>query len=350
MNDITSMDDFPDPEYLFTNREFKSIAIKPPDFDPGSWCGAGKIIYDEKREEYLLTNRPRSAKNDVRGFAAEIYGSKDGINNFNIITSLSKEEVQKVSGIDTYSIEGTQLLRDPTTQKWHFYLSIDTGKDFVWGGLVWQTLLLIADNLMGPWESKGLVLKNELDFERNQARDSSIDIIEGKYYCIYKGKDLKGTRRPGFATSDDGINWNKHGALTVDGEEHKAFLSGSIFPSSNGLIFIGMEMLDKPDPKVAELHETYDKFAVKHGGSMTQYCVYRIDIDSNNLETLFTAEWDPSSEYEFKAHPLLGYSSSLYEPDKNRFLFYVEAIDGRYTKKTGLNNCVEIVEVYETKI
>ena len=59
-------------------------------------------------------------------------------------------------------------------------------------------------------------------------------------------------------------------------------------------------------------------------------------------------ESEPLSEYEHKDHPLLGYSSSLYEPEKQRFLMYVEILDGEYTKQVGLNETVERVLVYES--
>src|SRR6056297_3562403 len=180
---------FVPPQYVYSNRKFKGVAVNPPNFIPGSWCGAGKAIYDSIRDEYILTSRPRESKNNRRGFAAEIYISQDGLTNFTLNASLSKEKVAELAGMEVASIEGTQLLRDPLTKKWHFYLSIDVGKEFVWGGMIWQTLLLTSSKLCGPWISKGVVLKNDREYDAHQARDGSIDIIDGRYFCIYKAKD-----------------------------------------------------------------------------------------------------------------------------------------------------------------
>ena len=70
---------------------------------------------------------------DVRGYAAEIYRFKDA-ERFRLTCTISKEEVASKSGLKIHSIEGNQLLKDPLTGKWHFYLSGDIGKEFVWGG------------------------------------------------------------------------------------------------------------------------------------------------------------------------------------------------------------------------
>lgn len=338
---------FPPPQFIFKNREFKGVAIDPPDFVPGSWCGAGKAIYDNQRDEYLLTSRPRLSKNNVRGFAAEIYASKDGISNFELVTRLTKEKVIEISGIENHSIEGTQLLRDPMTNKWYFYLSIDIGKDFVWGGLRWETILLTADTLNGPWKSEGVVLKNGDSYDAHQARDSSIDIIDGRYYSIYKAKDKENKRRPALATSTDGINWKKHGALKIDGKDELAFLSGSLFHGTTGIIFLGAEMIEQKDPKV--VHEDADKHAVRHGSSMVHFCAYNVEVKNLNLDPIIRTEWEPSSPYEHEAHPLLGYSTSMIDPKKDRILMYVEVVDKKHTGKMGLNETVERVLVYETK-
>ncbi len=339
---------FVPPQYVYSNRKFKGVAVNPPNFIPGSWCGAGKAIYDSIRDEYILTSRPRESKNNRRGFAAEIYISQDGLTNFTLNASLSKEKVAELAGMEVASIEGTQLLRDPLTKKWHFYLSIDVGKEFVWGGMIWQTLLLTSSKLCGPWISKGVVLKNDREYDAHQARDGSIDIIDGRYFCIYKAKDKESRRRPGLAISKDGISWDKPGALTIDGEVKFAFLSGSLFPGVNGPVFLGVEMLHETDEKVE--HEKADKHGVKHGSSLVRFCSYNLDYRNLNLETIFRTSWEPSSPFEHKIHPLLGYSSSLYDPKQDRILMYLEAIDGNYTKKMGLNHTVERVLVYETKL
>ena len=137
------------PQYVFANRRFKRVVLDPPDFSPGSWIGAGKAIFNRQTTEFLLTARPRKAEGKARGFAANVYRSTDG-EEFELVTSLSKEAVSQQSGLRIHSTEGTQLLRDPLSGRWHFYLSVDTGSEFVWGGLYWQTLLMTASRLQGP--------------------------------------------------------------------------------------------------------------------------------------------------------------------------------------------------------
>ncbi|MBD3352978.1 MAG: hypothetical protein GF364_15960 [Candidatus Lokiarchaeota archaeon] len=348
MTKIGHWQGFIPPQYIYRNRQFKGIAVNPPDFNPGSWCGAGKAIYDDELEAFLITSRPRSAEGDKRGFAAEIYRSKDGVSDFKLVKSISKKDVTDLSGIEIHSIEGTQLLRDPLTNRWYFYISIDIGKDFVWGGLHWETLLLSADELEGPWKSEGVVLKNGDSYDAHQARDGTIDIIDGKWYCLYKAKDKNNDRRPAFAVSKDGIKWKKLGKLTIDGKEELAFLSGKLFPGATGLIFIGTEMIEQIDPKVA--HVEADKHAVRHGSSMVNFCAYHVDLHNLNLDSIMRIPWEPLSPYEHKDHPLLGYSTSLYDPNANRILLYVEILDGEHTKKVGLNETVERVLVYQTNL
>jgi len=193
------------PQYIYSNREFKGIAVNPPNFKPGSWTGAGKVIFDPESENFILTARPRKAEGGVRGFALEIYISGDG-ENFELLKTLSKKEISSISELDIKSIEGSQILKDPLTGNWHLYMSVDTDSEFVWGGLHWQTLLLCAEDLEGPWTSKGLVLENDKSYDAKHARDSTIDIIDGTWYCLYKARDEERYLRPALATSSDGIN------------------------------------------------------------------------------------------------------------------------------------------------
>jgi len=352
------------PQYIYSNRRFKGVVVNPPNFTPGSWCGAGKAIYDPKRDEFIISSRPRMAKNDVRGFCVDVYASDDGVNNFSLVCRLTKEEITEISGIDTHSIEGNQILRDPLTGNWHFYISIDTGEEFVWGGMNWQTLLLKAPNLSGPWDSEGLVLRNDQEYDANQARNGSIDIIDGKYYCIYKADDKERQTTPGFATSIDGIHWEKKGNLTLDGKPYEngfqAFLSGTFFSGTNGPIFIGLERLhglkeekeqeerqgSSKDTEKPEM-EFADEKKVKHGSGLVNFAAYELDEENLNLKKIFTHEWIPLSPYEFKGHPLLGFSTMVEDPKKNRLLMYIEAMDPHYTEKMGLNETVERVLVYE---
>jgi hypothetical protein len=287
------------------------------------------------------------ARDNKRGYEAQIYSSEDGIN-FNLISKLTKEEVVDIAGLEAYSIEGTQLLKDPLTGLWYFYLSIDTGKDFVWGGIKWETLLLTSKNLNGPWNSEGLVLTVGDTYDVNQARDATIDIIDGRYFAIYKAKDKDSNRRPALAISRDGIEWKKHGVLKIDGQEQFAFLSGSLFPGVNGPVFLGCQMVAEIDQGVE--HEAADKHGVKHGHSLVSFCAYNLDYRNMNLETIFRAKWEPASPYEHEKHPLLGYTTTLHDPNENRILMYVESIDGHYTQKMGLTETVERVLVYDTKL
>lgn len=339
---------FPPPQYLYNIREYKGVAINPPKFIPGSWCGAGKIIYDEARDEYLLTSRPRLSENDKRGYVAEIYGSKDGIKDFELVTSITKEKLSEFCEMKIHSIEGTQLLRDPLTNKWHFYLSIDVGDEMVWGGLFWKTYLLIADKLDGNWEPYGVVIDNGETYDKRQARDSSIDIIDGRYYSLYKAKDKDNKRRPALAISNDGKQWKKLGKLTIDGKDELAFLSGSLFNGTNGILFIGTEMIEQLDPNIPA--KFADKHAVRHGSSMVNFSAYFLDVDNLNLDPIIRMPWEPLSDIEHKIHPLLGYSTSLFDAKNARFLMYVEVIDGEHTKEFGLNETVERVLVYESQL
>lgn len=336
------------PQYIFANRRFKCIVLDPPNFNPGSWIGAGKAIFDHENGQFLLTARPRKIEGKARGFAANIYGSKDG-EKFELLTSVSKEHVSEKSGLRIHSIEGTQLLKSPLTGKWHFYLSVDTGSEFVWGGLYWETLLLTASHIEGPWQSEGLVLKNDQWYDSNQARDATIDIVDGKWFCLYKAVDKARRKKPVLATSSNGISWTKHGVLTIDGMEQLAFLSGSILAGTNGPLFIGIEK-GQEDSRLAQDNVIYaDRYKIDHGGGpIPNFVAHNIDYRNMNLETIFRAQWELQSKYEHKEHPLLGYASLVYDPIKDRILMYVEAIDGTMTKTVGLNETVERVLMYET--
>jgi len=50
---------FVPPQYIFAHRRFKCVALDPPDFNPGSWIGAGKLLFDHENKKFLLTARPR---------------------------------------------------------------------------------------------------------------------------------------------------------------------------------------------------------------------------------------------------------------------------------------------------
>ncbi len=337
------------PQYIFANKRFKCVVLDPPNLEPGSWIGAGKVIFDHKRQEFLLTARPRKAEGKVRGFAACIYRSKDG-EKFEIATELSKEEIFEKSGLPIHSIEGTQLLRSSLTGDWHFYLSVDTGSEFVWGGIYWETLLLISSHIEGPWKVEGLVLKNDRSYDAAQARDATIDIIDGKWFCLYKAVAKDRQERPALATSSDGISWEKRGTLSIDGTERLRFLSGSMFAGENSPLFMGVER-EPEDSRLINNNVVYaDEHKVGHGARTVTFAAYIVDYRNLNLETIFRSRWQPQSEYEHTEYPLLGYASLVYDPLRNRMLMYIEAIDRTLTKNPGINETVERLLLYETAL
>jgi len=338
------------PQYVFGQKRFKCVVLDPPNLDPGSWIGAGKALFDPEKKEFLLTARPRKAEGGARGFGIHIYRSKDG-ESFELTTVLSKSEVCQKSGLEIHSIEGTQLLRDPWSGKWHLYASVDTGPQFVWGGLVWQTLLLTASQLKGPWQSEGIVLKNGQSYDAQQARDATIDIIDGLWFCLYKAVDEDQRERPALAISSDGYSWKKRGIFAVEGVEKLAFFSGSIFPGTNGPLFVGLET-KLEDTRLAQDQVTYaDQYKIGHGGGPpSDFVAYNIDYRNMNLEPIFSAPWKAHPKYEHEQHPLLGYASLVYDPLRHRMLTYVEAIDRALTTKIGINETVERLLLYETSL
>jgi hypothetical protein len=339
---------FVPPQRIYAKRAFKRVVLDPPDFEPGSWIGAGKAIYDPDGAQFLLTARPRRAAGNVRGYAANVYRSADG-EHFDLVTSLTKEWVSDVAGLPIHSIEGTQLLRDPLTGRWHLYLSVDAGESFIWGGLYWQTLLLTADELTGPWEAQGLVLRNDHSYDAYQARDATIDIVDGVWYCIYKAMDAERWKRPGLATSVDGIHWEKHGPLTIEGQDSFAFLSGTLFAGSGGPLFVGVERLG--DDRAPREVVYADEHRIGHGtGPAPSFVAYQLDVRGLNLMPVFRTRWLAASSYEREDQPLLGYASLVYDPLRRRLLIYVEAIDPELTRQMGLNETVERLILYETPL
>ena len=335
------------PQYVFANRRFKRVVLDPPDFNPGSWIGAGKALFNHETREFLLTARPRKAEGGVRGFAAHVYRSSDG-EEFELLASVNAKEISEQGGPKIHSIEGTQLLKDPFTGRWHLYMSVDTGSQFVWGGLYWETLLLTAPEPRGPWQVEGVVLHSDQPYDTNQARDCTIDIIDGRWLCVYRAVDSHRRIRPALATSSDGVSWSKHGIFTIDGDDRLAFLSGTLFAGTNGPLFMGLER-PQADQAVQEDEIFADEYRVGHGGGpVPNFVAYNVDYRSMNLETIFRAPWAAGSFYEHKEHPLLGYSSLVYDPLKRRLLIYVEAIERYTTDRIGLNETVERLLLYET--
>lgn len=324
----------PPAQYIYTNLRFLGVALEPPNFEPGSWCGAGKAVIDYENEAYLLTSRPRKLEGGVRGYAANVYRSKDGVS-FDRISSLTQDEVSAKSGIKVWSIEGTQLLKDPLTGRWHFYLSVDTGSAFVMFGVFWETMVFVADDLKGPWTYMGRAIRRGQGrvFDAVQARDSTIDIVDGQWLCLYKAIDLDWKMSMGLATSTDGISWEKRGQFTVDGDTgHTHFITqGTIFAGTSGPVLIGL----------TRSHRTYMQRMVY------DFTAYRVDDINTNLQTIFRAPWFARSKYEDKERPTYGnYCSLVHDPFKNRMLFYLSVIDPRPETKTDVQVCVREL-VYE---
>lgn len=339
---------FPPPQYVYSHLEFKGVVLQPPNLEPGSWHGAGKALLDHEERVFYLTGRPRKTEDDARGYAVEIHRSDDGVT-FELETRLSIEEVVELSGIRTDSIEGTQLLRDPLTGKWHLYLSVDVGAEFVWGGVFWETLLLIADDLQGPWESRGLVLRHDQPYDACQARDASIDIVDGEWIGFAKAYDYLGNQRTQLITSRDGINWAKHGPMRVDGEEQSMFYaSGTTFAGASGPIFLGVARSAPPlKAPVADILD--DDWKRDNALWHYDFVAFRIDRRGVDFETIFRAPWRARSEFELETHPLHNYCSAVHDPYDGRLLLYVEAI-GPDSKAPSLNESVERVLVFECRL
>ncbi|MCD6509074.1 MAG: hypothetical protein J7L11_01595 [Thermoprotei archaeon] len=315
------------PQYILAKRHFKKIVLNPPEEAPGSWRGAGKVLVDMDSGEFWLTTRPRKA-HPVRGYAVELYKSKNG-EDFTLVASLGKEEISSLSGLKVLSIEGQQLLRDPTTGKYHLYLAVDNESPPLSG---WDTLLLVSDDPAGPWEAYGLVIRRDMYYDMFEARDATIDIVDGMYMALYKAND--GTKvNMALAISSDGIRWRKLGVLKLNGLPQPRFflLCGKILAGSLGPVFMGFENL-----------------AVVRGAAVTNtFSAYVIDHRGLNLELIFRGEWKPLSPYERQDYPIHSYIDIAYDPFKERLLLYVEAIDPR---DIGLNQEIDRVLLYEVPL
>lgn len=339
---------FPPPQFVYANMEFRGVVLEPPNTEPGSWIGGGKAILDLQERVFYLTARPRKMEGDVRGYAVEIHRSGDGIT-FELLHRIPIEEVISLSGVHTTSIEGNQLLQDPLTGKWHLYLSVDTGTEFIWGGVFWETLLLTADRLEGPWESRGLIIRHDRPYDACQSRDWSIDIVDGEWIGFGKAYDYDGNQRTQMITSSDGVHWTKHGPVSVDGEEQwMLYASGTTFPGAAGPVFLGVARsaprLPQPVPDVMD-----DDWKRDNDLWHYDFVGFRVDRRRVNLETIFRAPWVARSPFELEAHPLHNYCSVVHDPFENRLLLYVEAI-GPDSRRPSLNDSVERVLVYECRL
>jgi hypothetical protein len=328
------------PQAIFNRRKFKGVLINPPNFEPGSWCGAGKLWIDEENEEYWLTSRPREGE-IKRGYAVEIYRSRNG-ENYSLVSRITKEELSKISGVKIQSIENQQLLRDPLTDRYFLYLSVDVTEENIAGKVdevyesKWETYLMTADDPSGPWTGGGFVLRGDQEYDSGEARDCTIDVIDGRYIALYKArKDGTKIVHTALAFSSNGKKWVKLGTLKVNNKPQPEYflLNGSILAGCSGPIFLGAETTD-----------------VVKGAALTKdFAVYTIDYRRLNLEPIFVTRWLPGSRYEHKEYPIHTYSNVVYDSTKHRWLTWIEAVDPAYSKELGLNLQVDRVLLYVTE-
>lgn len=326
------------PQAVYSRKKFRKIILNPPNFSPGSWCGAGKMWIDKENGEYWFTSRPREG-GIKRGFAVEIYKSNDG-ENFHLVNSIPKEELSMMIKKEVQSIENQQLLKDPLTNRYHLYLSLDVSDKNVAGDerriyeSKWETFLLTSDDPAGPWSPEGFVLKGDMEYDSGEARDSTIDIIDGYYFCLYKARRIgSDVVKTALALSVDGKRWRKLGVLKVDGKEQPNYflLNGSILAGVTGPIFFGTETVN-----------------VINGVALTKKFVgYHLDYKNVNLEPLFSSTWTPGSCFEHKEFPIHTYCQVIFDTLKeDRWLIWIEAVDPTYSRDLCLNSIVDRVLLY----
>ena len=312
------------PQWIYANRKYLKVVLEPPKFEPGSWRGAGNCVADATGQFWLVT-RPRTKES--RGYAFEIHSSENG-EDLSLRFSMTKEILSDELGRRVLSIEGQQLLRDPLTGRYHLYLSVDIDR-------VWQTALLSSEDPCGPWKSEGIVIGCDQAYDSREARDAVIDVIEGKYFALYKASD--GQRiNEALAASSDGKGWKKMGLLELDGSPQPPFhfLYGRTVASSLGPMFVGFESAE----------------VVRGAAVSRRFVSYILDYRSTNLETLFITNWEPLSPFERRDYPVHSYSDLVYDQERDRILLFIEAIDLEHSQDVGLNNEVDRVLLYEVPL
>ncbi|MEM3479321.1 MAG: hypothetical protein QW702_06170 [Candidatus Bathyarchaeia archaeon] len=313
------------PQAIFSRRKFRKVLLNPPKFEPGHWCGAGKLWFDPWDEEFWLTSRPRAGA-ELRGYALEIYRSQDG-ENYSLAWCISKEEISSICGQTVKSIEGTQILRDPLTGRYMLYISVDVSERR------WETYLMSADDPSGPWVGEGFVLRRDAEYDSAEARDPTIDIVDGRYICLYKARAAgANVVHTALALSRDGRNWVKLGVPTVNGvkQQNYLLLYGSILAGCMGPVFIG----------------TVTREVINDAALTDTFAAYTIDHRGMNLETIFEAKWKPGSIYEHPVYPIHTYAGVAYDYAKNRWLMWIEAVDPTASKELGLNLEVDRLLLY----
>jgi len=329
------------PQWIFNRRRFKKVLLNPPDFEPGSWCGAGKLWIDIDSEEYWLTSRPRKGA-DLRGYAVEIYRSNDG-ENYSLVTWITKEELSDIIGEKVQSIENQQLLRDPMTGLYHLYLSVDISRENIAGDAdrvyesKWETYLLTSDDPAGPWKGECFALRGDQEYDSGESRDCTIDIIDGKYFCLYKARKA-GTDKVNMAlaVSSDGKKWMKAGVIKINGKKQPNYLmlNGSLVAGSTGPVYMG----------------TITTEVVKGAGLSKHFAAYTINYRDLNMEEIFVAKWKTGSLYEHEIYPIHTYSNVVYDPLRDVWLILIEAVDPTTSKEPGLNLEVDRLLLYISKV
>ena len=309
------------PQDIYLRRAFNRVVLDPPEFEPGSWRGAGNCIKDEKSGLFWLVTRPRTRER--RGYCFELYSSKGG-DDFSLRGTTAKEELSQLLGNEVLSIEGQQLLSDPLSDLYYLYLAVDIGHR-------WQTALLSSDDPLGPWKFEGLVLRRDHDYDSFEARDATVGVVGGQYLAIYKASD--GNRvNAALAVSSDGKTWDKRGSLKLGGQHQPAyhFLYGNIVPSEHGPLFIGFESAD-----------VLNKAAISK-----RFVSYLVNEEAVNLLPVFLTTWEPLSSFERTDFPIHSYGDLVHDPDRSRILFFIEAIDPEHSAEVGLNLEVDRVLSY----
>ena len=314
------------PQYLVARRRFKRVVLDPPSFEPGSWIGAGRVFYDSFFDEYVMAVRARKAP-PLRGYEVRVYASDDG-ESFAQRAAFTKEEISEDLGEIVKSVEGVQIIRDPATCSLYLYISVDNARG-------WELVLYRADDPAGPWECIGYVLRLGEDFDRREARDPVIDVVDGTYFMLYKAAS-GGKVNAALAVSANGLEWRKLGVPTIDGEPQPSYLQlcGTVVAGARGPVFVGL----------ARRH------VVNGCGLAKDFEAYVIDYRGMNLESIAKLEWIPKSPYERSDYPTHGYCSLTADPEESRALIYVEAVDPAHTKEVGWATQVDRWILYEVPL
>ena len=338
------------PRHILENRVFEKVALDPPDFEPGSWVGAGNAFFDDESGALWLTARWK--RTSEKGFswdsAVQLLRSSNG-GEFQCVTTLHRRDLAELLEDDEVrGVEGQQILRDPKTGKVHLYLAIHRE------GRGWDTALLTSDHPAGPWQSRGTVIPLGNDYDTLDARDAVISIIDGKYIALYKaasGRRVDGWegrkapekqsgQRPrvnvALATSSDGIEWKKHGLLEINGKPQpdNLLLSGNIVATEAGPLFFGIESRTVIDGTTCG-----DTFSA-----------YLIDRENMNLSSVFQGRWEPLSPYERVDYPIHSYMDAVVDPFNERLLLFVEAIDPDLSEGIGIDKEVDRLLLYSVAI